>query len=121
MLAPLGDYQIDLFNVETAGCGPQRHFLDLGLDAIEHENESRCLPVRNVELWALISVDIQEKSGAAWVPIASVIHDEGVLPNVSGLHQRFLLILVGEISNARDLRILPTAAVHDQLGILRLR
>jgi len=114
-------YQGDFLDVETAGRRPQRHLLDFGLHAIEHENESRALAEGNVELGALISIDIQEKSSSARVAVAAVIDDEGVLPNVRGLHQGVFLILVAEIGNARHLRILATAAVHNQLGILRLR
>ena len=58
----------------------------------------------NVELGALISVDIQEQSSRARVAVTSVIDDEGVLPNFRGLHQCVLLILVAEICNARHLR-----------------
>jgi len=113
-------YQGDFLDVETAGRRPQRHLLYFGLHAIEHKNESRALAEGNVELGALISVDIQEKSSSARVAVTSVVDDEGVLPNVRGLHQTVLLILVAKIGNAGHLRI-STAAVHQQLGILRLR
>src|ERR1700692_504757 len=114
-------YQGDFLDVETAGRRPQRHLLHFGLHAIEHKNESRALAEGNVELGALISVDIQEKSSSARVAVTSVVDDEGVFPNVRGLHQPVLLILVAKIGNARHLRILATAAVHKQLGVLRLR
>ncbi len=124
LLAALGDgvriYHRDFLHVETAGRA-QRHFLDLALHAIEHENESRGLAVRDVELGSLITVNVQEKSAAAHVTVAPVIDDESVLPNIGSLHQRFFLTLVGQIADARHLRILAAAPVHDELGILRLR
>lgn len=113
-------YHRDFLHVETAR-RPQRHLLDLALHAIEHENESRGLAVGDVELGTLISVNIQEKSGAAQMAVAAVIDDEGVLPNIGSLHQSIFLTLVGQIANARHLHILTAAPIHDDLGILRLR
>ena len=112
--------QTDFFDIQTGRRGAQRHLFDLWLHPIEHENESRSLAVGDVELLALISINIQEESAAALVAVASVVHDEGVLPYVGGLHKAVLLVLVGQLGHARNPRILSAAAVHDQLCTLRL-
>ena len=107
-----------LFN--RSECAELLALFDLWLHPIEHENESRSLAVGDVELLALISINIQEESAAALVAVASVVHDEGVLPYVGGLHKAVLLVLVGQLGHARNPRILSAAAVHDQLCTLRL-
>ena len=70
---------------------------------------------------ALIPIHIEEESRRTLVPIASVIHDECIFPDVTGLYQRIFLILIGEVRNTCNLRVLSTATVNDQFRVLRLR
>jgi hypothetical protein len=92
----------------------QRNLRHFGYNIVEHEDVSHTLAIRDVQIHALLSVNIQEKPDGTLVAIAAVIDNECVAPRHGALQLSIALALVAEVRGARDLRSLPAAAVHRQ-------